>query len=498
MRSGSWTRLVVLGCALALGSAKVAMAGPIEELASVAMHPKDPKVMQLRYQYGGGGFIYTADGGASWKLMCGTMITPGEKADGAAVLAGDGSTLVGVFKGLWQGKNGCAWSKPPELDSIRVTDVSNHPTDPDVTFAVTGLGDDGAMNSMLRRDATGKWTELGSKDVAIITRVRVTQKPDGGLRFYQSAMRGTHESPSGAQLPNYFIRVSDDDGTTWSETMLAVDDGTMRLEAIDPTNPDRIVVSIDRTTTPDTILVSNDQGKTFSEYLMLTDLGGLTFAPDGRIWIGDFGNPATQNVPRGLWFSPNLDTQATSLTTEFPVDCVAYQPANNTLFACKRWEFGTVDQSTGAFNHLFGFATQNDFVTCENVDSAAVCKTQLCNDYCGPMHFASAPLCTAYKEPNCGPTADGNLGGGGPTTAGGSGGSIISAGSGGSAPVPSTGGAGAGGSMGGKPPSSGGCATGAPGRFSEPAGQTAFLVLCGSLLLRRYRRRTIAPPLARP
>jgi hypothetical protein len=490
MRIGSWTSRAALGCALALGIAQVAKAGPIEELAALSMHPKDPKVMQLRYQYGGGGFLYTADGGASWKLTCGTMIAPGEKAEGATVLAGDGSTLVGVFKGLWEGKNGCGWNKPAALDGVRVSDVSNHPTDPDVSFAVTGSGEEGAANGMLRRDATGAWTEFGSKDPGIINRVRVTQKPGGGLRYYQSAQRGMHDAPGGSPLPNYLIRVSDDEGNSWTETPLDVADGTMRLEAIDPTNPDRLVVSIDRNGTSDSILISNDQGKTFQPYMTLTDLGGLAFAPDGRIWIGDFGNPAIQSAPRGLWFAANLDTEATLLTGAFPVQCVGYQPANDTLFACKRWEFGTVDQTTGTFSHLFGFATQNEFVTCEGVDAPTVCKTQLCNDYCGPMHFASAPLCTAYNEPNCGPNADGNLGGSGTTSAAGSAGSIITGGTGGSTPIPSTGGAGGGGST-GMSQSSGGCATSAPGHFSETAGQTAFLVLCAGLFLRRYRRRTV-------
>jgi hypothetical protein len=478
MRNGSWTRQLVLGCALALGTTQLAKAGPIEELAALAMHPKDPKVMQLRYQYGGGGFLYTADGGTSWKLMCGTMIAPGEKVEGSSVMAGDGSTLVGVFTGLWQGKNGCAWGMPPELEGTRVSDVSNHPTDPDVTFAVTGVGADGATNGMLRRDATGAWTAFGSSDPGIISRVRATQLTDGGLRYYQSAQRGMHDSPTGAPLPNYLIRVSDDDGNSWTENPLEVDNGTMRLEAVDPINPDRIVVSIDRTSAPDTVLVSNDQGRTFTEYLTITDLGGLAFAPDGRIWIGDFGNPSSPTAQKGLWFAPNLDTQATPLTSEFPVQCVGYQPANNTLFACKRWEFGTVDQTTGAFSHLFGFATQNEFVTCEGVDPPTTCRTQLCNDYCGPMHFAKAPLCAVYNEPNCGPTADDGL--------------TAAAGTGGTGPM-NTAGAPVSGSMAPKPTEGSGCAAGAPGGFAEPAGQVAFLVLCAGILLRRYRRRTALP-----
>jgi hypothetical protein len=480
MRTGSWTWLAVLGGVLALGATQVAKAGPIEELAAIVIHPKDPKVMLLRYQFGGGGFLYTADGGTTWKLMCGTMVAPGEKLEGATVLTGDGATLVGVFKGLWQGKNGCGWSQPPELAGIRVSDVSNHPSDPDVTFAVTGVGADGATNGMLRRDATGAWTEVGSKDPGIISRVRATQLTDSGLRYYQSAQRGMRESATGAQLPNYMIRVSDDDGNTWTESPLEVDEGSMRLEAVDPSKPDRIVVSIDRSSTPDTILVSNDQGATFEEYLTLTDFGGLTFAPDGRVWIGDFGNPSNLNAPKGLWAAPNLDTAATLLTDEFPVECLGYERTNDTLFACKRWEFGTIDKANGGFTPLFGFATHSEFVTCEGVDPAAVCKTQLCNDYCGPLHFAQAPLCTAYNEPTCGPNADaesgapiagqgsGATGGTGATQAG-TGGAPLS---GASAPKPK----------------SGGCATGTAGGFSEPAGQLAFLVLCVGVLLRRYRR----------
>jgi hypothetical protein len=488
MRNGSWTWLAVVGCGLALvlGAARAAKAGPIEELAAIAMHPTDPKVMQLRYQYGGGGFLYTADGGVSWKLMCGTMIAPGEKAEGSSVLAGDGSTLVGVFRGLWQGKNGCGWTKPSELDGIRVSDVSNHPTDPDITFAVTGVGEEGATNGMLRRDAAGTWTEFGSRDPGIINRVRATLLTENELRYYQSAQRGMHDSPTGAPLPNYLIRVSDDDGNTWTESPLEVDDGTVRLEAVDPSNPDRIVVSIDRNNSPDTILVSNDQGKTFNEYLMLTDFGGLAFAPDGRIWIGDFGNPAILSAAKGLWFAPNLDTQATPLNSEFPVQCVGYQPANDTLFACKRWEFGTVDQTTGAFSSLWGFATQNEFVTCEGVDAAATCKTQLCNDYCGPLHFAKAPLCTAYNEPTCGPNADADTAGGTPT-AGGSPGVTATAGTGGTPPATAAGGPAPSGTA--ATPESSGCATGATGGASAPAGLVAFLVLCAVILLRRQRRR---------
>jgi hypothetical protein len=462
---------------------QTASAGPVEELAVLALHPRDPKVMALRYQNGGGGVFYTSDGGDSWKLMCGTMIAPGEKVEGSMALAGDGRTLVGVFMGLWQGSNnGCNWSKAPELSSIRVSDVSGHPSDPDVSFAVTGSGSEQAQNGLLRRDASGTWTEVGTRDPAIISRVRAIDLEGGGLRFYQSAQRGMLPGEGGTQVPNYMIRSSDDEGMTWTEHPISVPVGTMRLEAIDPTRPDRIVVSIDRPSPPDSVMVSSDRGATFTEYLSLTDLGGISFAPDGRIWVGDYGNIGNVNADKGLWAAPSLDSPATKLSGDYQVQCLTYQAATDTLFACQRWQLGKVDPASGAFTKVFALEDATEFVTCEGTDAPSMCKTQLCGDYCGPLHFARAPLCSVYNEPTCGPLADSGdaapLGGSPASGAGGTtgqGGSSAAGGAAGAASAPSK---------------SGGCATSPSGPLTGPAGQLAFgLLLSAAVLWRRTRRR---------
>src|SRR5690349_10307057 len=95
--------------------ANVASAGKLEEFTQLLLHPKDPNVMVARYENGGNGAFYTADGGKTWKTMCASMIAPGERADGAMTMTADGHGLVSFFGGLWQGgEGGCSWSKATE------------------------------------------------------------------------------------------------------------------------------------------------------------------------------------------------------------------------------------------------------------------------------------------------------------------------------------------------------------------------------------------------
>src|SRR5262249_32824479 len=133
--------------------------------------------------------------------------------------------------------------------------------------------------------------------------------------------------------------------------------GTLHVQGVDPTNPDRIVVSIERpgdsgtpAQTADSVLVSNDQGKTFEPYLTITEIGGVAFAPDGRIWIGDAGNALDPTQPVGLYFAQSLDKPATELSkANYPVQCLDYQSGTGTLYACQRFTFGMVDTKDGAF-----------------------------------------------------------------------------------------------------------------------------------------------------
>src|SRR6476646_8204664 len=53
----------------------------------------------------------------------------------------------------------------------------------------------------------------------------------------------------------------------------------------------------------------------------------------------------------------------------------------------------------------FDFLAARDFISCPGVDTAAQCDSQLCGEYCGPMHYACARVCDVYQKSTCGPQA---------------------------------------------------------------------------------------------
>jgi MYXO-CTERM domain-containing protein len=404
-----------------------AHAGPVEQMVQLALHPSNPDVMVVRYVWGGDGMLFTRDGGKSWQLVCDSLLfDPVRNKSGPIAIAGDGTTMMGVFNGLYHDDgHGCAWAGEPQYDGQWIGDLAPHPTDPSITFAATSTGSS-KLNGVVRRDASGTWSDVGEKQELLITRLLVVSH-GSGLRFYMGAVKGQiTPADGGTPQPNYVTRVSDDEGQTWREYAFGVTDGTFRLQGVDPTNPDRVVASINRaedsgqptSAANDTVLVSDDQGSHFTEYLTLTEIGGVAFAPDGRLWIGDLGTISDSSAPKGLWFAPSLAQAPTKLAMgDYPVQCLGYQKATDTLYACQHFWFGSVAQTDGAFSSIIKFTEVQSLVACGGTDVAATCQMQLCGAWCGFSHFAETPLCRVYKTPSCGPAAadlgSGGSGGGG-------------------------------------------------------------------------------------
>jgi hypothetical protein len=504
---------LVFGLLLSLPFADVAHAGPVEQLVQLVMHPTDPKVMAVRYMNGGDGIFLTHDGGKSWSLLCdAALFDPVQTKSGPLAIAGDGTTLMGVFSGMWHDDGrGCGWSNEPKYDHEWIADFALDPLDPNILYSVTSTAGTGKVNGVVRRDASGAWSDLGVKADLLITRLHVVAHGKG-RRFYMGAVKGQiAPADGGTPTPNYVFRVSDDDGATWQEHVFGTTDGEVRLLGIDPTNTDRLVMAIHKPEDgpgppgpkPDTVMVSSDQGATFTEYMKVTDIGGVAFAPDGRVWIGDTGANSDPMAPRGVWFAQSLDKPATKLPmTDYPVQCLGYQKATDTLYACQHWWFGAVDQADGSFKSELDMTQVSTFASCNGVDMAATCQMQLCGAYCGYGHFAQAPVCGAYKLPTCGPAAAEGLTS---TTTGGSGGGASTGGAGGmgardggvtdaavtvhtdAGHASGTGGTGGAGGGGAKP--KGGCGVAAVG---ARRGETWFAILAAlgvTALVRRRKRR---------
>jgi hypothetical protein len=391
-------RWIASTLALALVPAP-ALAGPVERLTQVLLHRAHPDVIAVRYENGGGGIVVSRDGGRSFQLLCGAaMNLEGERVTSAA-LSGDGELVFGTFtRMLRDDGRGCSFASDPTLEGRWVTDIVAHPSDAAVTFAVTGNAEP-EENGVFRRGADGDYARFGSFAPRLITRLRIALLPDGGLRLYQSALHGTTEVDTGGSVqtvPNYVLRVSDDDGATWLERPFASGGGAMRLEAVDPRDPNRIVVSAVRPDGLDAVLVSEDAGATFREYARVAVLAGLVVTGQGRVFIADAGDPAMPDLPAGLWRGESLDAEPVRLPGSDRVLCLGHDDAGDRLYGCGAYTFGILDPDRGTLAPLLDFRAVESFVACDGVDMPGACESQLRPAYCHVSHFPCAPVCAAY------------------------------------------------------------------------------------------------------
>lgn len=479
----------ILVALLVASSSQPAAAGAPETVTQLVMHPTDPNRLIMRYGNGltSQGLFFSDDRGKSWKMMCGAMFAPEIRSTDLMTLTASGALLTGNFTGLWQGMaGGCQWSRSTALTDIWVTDIALDPLDPNSAFAATGSGNPGTVNGLFHQTAGGDWRAVGAGHEMAIASIRVVAH-GAGVRIYETARR-----TDGAQ--DYLLRVSDDMGASFREHAHAQPLPQFKLVAVDPGNADRIVLSSSTSDDMATVFVSEDQGVTLREFLKVTKLAGVAFAPDGRLFIGAEGSHQLLMAPHGLWMATSIDSTPV-LLNEDRVHCVTYAPLTDTLYVCRSCTVGTVDPSSGAFQQLTSFWDAREFASCDGVDSATACERELCENYCKD-HYASAPLCAQFSGPQCGPTGM-NMGMCDDGTAGPAlpmGGTPSSSSGGSSAPV--LGSAAAGPAAPVAPPGqatrpSAGCSALPPARGRFAFGWLGLTASCAALLQRSRRRARV-------
>jgi hypothetical protein len=402
-----------LCAAAALVSSVPARAAPPELFSEIALHPTDPDRIALAYVQGGQGLLFSSDGGHSFGLRCGSAVSSSfTKSRAPLWLTSGGEALLGTFEGLVRGSAaGCGFGTDDALAGLQVADFARDPRDAAVTFLATANARDGRATGLVRLGAEGVLTALGASDTGSeqqaavsMNRLGVVARAEGGLRFYASALRA---DAAGDYHP--IIRHSDDDGSSWvSFDVPGAEGARVLLIGVDPSDPERIAIALSRESGNDSVLVSADAGQSFEPRLEIFELGGSSVAPDGRLWVGDAGGEAEYSQPGGLYRFDDFGSPALKLAT-FPVRCLAFRAEPEQLFACQRSAFGRVDPATGDFTRLSSLGDVGGFVACEGEALAPACKAQLCDNWCGVLHYASAPLCDVYSEvsPLCGPAARG-------------------------------------------------------------------------------------------
>jgi MYXO-CTERM domain-containing protein len=466
----AWDRCVqwCLVWTLCAGAA-VAKAGPVENVGDAMLHPTDPDVITLAYENAGGGLIHTSDGGEHWALGCNSALGASREPFSLAI-GGSGEVYLGFFGSMLVDDGGrCAFATAPEFDGQWVSDVTLHPDDPNLVLATTSGGD--KENGIWRRMGSGAFEMLGARERVLISRVRVTSLPGGGERYYETIARGeTMEIVDGMPMffPNYFVRSSEDGAETWTEHAFPKTQGTLRLELIDPSDADRLVISVDNTREGDTdfVLVSDDAGANFQQVIEVEQLGGVALATDGRLWVGD---------EKGGLFAGSLDAETlASVNAEVRPTCVRFDPIRARLYICEDFGFGFYDEAEDAYVELFDITRTEAFLDCEGVrDQVAACEEQMFAGYCGPTHYPGAPICW-QNYPDRVPQPGGGSGGSGGT------GGASGADGGGVSPDAGT----------SDSDSDDGCSCSAPGAPRHAHGSAGLLLLAAAgLWLGRPRRR---------
>ena len=458
-------------------------AGPIELFDGAQIKPGDPSSVLIQYQWAGSGFLLSHDGAKKFSLVCTSSVSTELRSEKILVYqSGGGSIYVGGFAGMWRGdQNGCGFTKIDAMNGRFVASITGDPDDLKRVYATSANGAAGSMNGVFTNDgASDEWTALGAQDTTWIQTLHVVKKGDA-KRFWQTQVFPDPPDPQTMMLSNvvhYVVRYSDDGAKTWTGnelkpiTQFGPEDpsASFRLIAVDPKNPDAIYGIVIRNSMPDDLLYSPMRGEpgSWSKVAEVTDLGGIAFTPDGKLYFSDKDQMTKQvsviDTPKA---APRM------ITDQYVIGCLRWDDAEKRMLACKQWQFGTLDLEKGTFNTIYDMRCAESFASCPGLES--ICEAQLRPSWCNTDHYPSAPLCANYMVPDAfefveeyldfecvdGLTVPRAMG------AGGTSGSAAAGGSSGAADAGTTGGSSAGGAT-----ATAGALTGA-GASAGKAGSTA-------------------------
>jgi photosystem II stability/assembly factor-like uncharacterized protein len=309
---------------LAVSPAQRAAAhGREPSLGLVTFDPFDPEHMVVRTTWA---ILESEDGGASWEWRCALSVGYERTTeDPPVVIAGDRSVMAGIFNGLARSlEGGCRYERntDPDVDRLYIIDMVSDPIDPHATWAITSPGD--RSNTLVHSSDDGvSWEVLSTPHPnVLLERVRVA--PSDVRRVYTSGVVPRR----GDELRRTLFFRSDDGGMTFTETEISLEgeERNVHVLAVDPTNPDRVLMRVVRLVTdlvPERLLLSEDGGATWETAASLLEITGVVFSDDGaQAWVGGWDGAFLRSDDRGAVgsFVPVVGQEA------LRVRCLAYQP----------------------------------------------------------------------------------------------------------------------------------------------------------------------------
>lgn len=222
------------------------------------------------------GVLVSRDAGKSWRWICERALGYEGQWDPPIAVTKDGRLWVGLEDGVVSTVDGCTVERATEMNGQTVRDFTTDPKG-ETLWAITSKAD--TKPGVWRRPAGAKFEKVGEGplDVNFMTievsaskpqRLYVTGQPFGTIRGW--------------------LFVSDDGGKTLrGDKNDLPTDGPFFIAAVDPKEPDRVLMRRLHTTGSDLVLTKN-AGKSFDVVLtMKSGMLGFAKAPDGKtLWAG--------------------------------------------------------------------------------------------------------------------------------------------------------------------------------------------------------------------
>lgn len=401
---------------------EVAASGKPERMVQVLGHPTDPQTIVVRYGVATEGFLFSKDGGKTFRAFCTGAIAPQLKGPdrvdrisldpigntAPTLFTADGRLMFGVYGGLWSDDGtGCSWAPVDEFKDKWPYALQRDPREPALAWAAVNVnktlpaGDGGSTREtsveLMKRDASGKWS-LASQ---VLAPQRDKGLTDGDMlvwadaskrRIYVSMVIAGVGSPAQQR-----VMVSDDDGQSWTSHDLPVELARMVLVAVDPKNGDRLLGVSANVGKPDQLYLSENKGQSFQPYGELQDVTGASFDAEGRLFVSDAGEPG-EEVPGGLYMAPQLGQPLKRVGDGEHLDCVAHHPQSDRLFVCNRERLKLADPASFALEEVTALTKIEQFISCPGRDLHDVCEEQLNLGpaWCCVGHFPESPICDGY------------------------------------------------------------------------------------------------------
>ncbi|HYP75484.1 MAG TPA: hypothetical protein VER12_06010 [Polyangiaceae bacterium] len=254
-------------------------------------HPSDPDHLVLAATYG---LLVTEDRGASWSYVCEPSFTHEEAYVGDPLIdfTGNQGLLVNVQGSISvSAADACDWKQTMGNGDDFIVDHSVSKSNPAVVIAAVVRVNGGSVSNVLRisRDNGQTWSPLGSP-LPLDTLYTVDIDPLDPEHLHATGMRDDT-----GQLVS-----STDGGQTWIAHRIANTDASEipYLAGIHPLDPQQLFIRTDSSRSSgdriagDALLYSSDGGLNFREVFRApAKLLGFALAPNGSSVLVGFGNP---------------------------------------------------------------------------------------------------------------------------------------------------------------------------------------------------------------